>query len=628
MRRPRFLFAAVAMALAVLAPSIAHAWTRVDTTLTMSDGIHLAVTYFLPSRAPEPGGHPAIILMHGFDVQGTAKGAFTDVGEPGPRHADSGYVALAYTVRGMGIGENASEGVFDWFTGTRELQDLREIIAWLGARDDVDDQRIALEGLSQGGLMAWGGALEGMPVRCIVPMASVPNYAASFVADGGFNYLVQTFLSAATVFRQNIRLGPFLRDSLMRAFSEDRYGEARELIARRDLAGREADVALPVFMQCAWHDDIFSSGRALCSFHALGVPKKLLMWPGAHGWPPPQFGPLRDSLTYRFYRRWLRDDPTETIMDSDSALVLIDGATGTPLYASSDDSASWLPQTTGGPTTVRLHLSNGAILTGSVPSAPVIEFRSYVMNVSDDSIPFRSAPFGSDETFIAAGASLVVNSSAATYQANTLLWDYDPATDTRTPVMRGCRQLRGNDAHERERVSYELDAQLYTVRAGHQIEAWVKFGTNASRKFYGIPFKSDDEFGCGLFPPQESANDTLFSSAEGPSFVELRLYRPRPAAIADDGVTGATATSLRVTPTVAHAGTPIVVTRSAIEPADDDRGHTRPAATLELVSLAGAILGRWHLIGAGRLIIPTDDLPAGGYLLSSGAMSTRIVICK
>ena len=146
-----------------LVPSLLFAVNRIETSLTMSDGVSVAISLFVPDGAVPEEGFPAILSAHGFGGSRTGNAARAR------RYADSGYVALTWSVRGQGgpVGtEDASLGRTNWLTDERMVEDIRELLAWLASRSDVRADRIGMEGISQGGLMTWRAAVEGLPIRC------------------------------------------------------------------------------------------------------------------------------------------------------------------------------------------------------------------------------------------------------------------------------------------------------------------------------------------------------------------------------------------------------------------------------------------------------------------------------
>lgn len=126
--------------------------------------------YRQPGRAPQP----AIILTHGFSAtidQGldAFAGAF----------AEAGLAALAFDYRDLGRSDGQERGRI---LASRQHDDLRAAISWLGSQDFIDPNRIALWGFSySGGHSLFVGALDPR-VAAIVAVAPALDIAASFRA--------------------------------------------------------------------------------------------------------------------------------------------------------------------------------------------------------------------------------------------------------------------------------------------------------------------------------------------------------------------------------------------------------------------------------------------------------------
>ena len=95
-----------------------------------------------------------------------------------------------------------------------------------------------------------------------------------------------------------------------------------------------------------------------------------------------------------------------------------------------------------------------------------------------------------------------------------MLWDYDPVTNTARRITRGSWQAR--DGGDERRVEYQLSPQLYTIPAGHVLEARVKFGMS---NILGV--KPDDEFGKVPYRPSVGSTTTLTGTVEEPAYVRM-----------------------------------------------------------------------------------------------------------
>lgn len=135
-----------------------------DVELETEDGVRIAAWY-VPSR-----NGAAVVVLHGA---GATRSAVLDEMRVLAAH---GYGVLAFDARGHGeSGGRAMD--FGWF-GDR---DAFPAIAWLAARSDVVDDRIALLGLSMGGEEAIGVAPFDARVDAVVAEGATGRTAADDV---------------------------------------------------------------------------------------------------------------------------------------------------------------------------------------------------------------------------------------------------------------------------------------------------------------------------------------------------------------------------------------------------------------------------------------------------------------
>ncbi|MGE3799849.1 MAG: CocE/NonD family hydrolase [Candidatus Kapaibacterium sp.] len=511
--------------LLLLFPSLlTSAFTRVDTTLQMSDGVKLSVAYFLPGDAPPQSGWPGILSAHGFAGSKNSNASMAQT------YADSGYFAVTWSIRGQGRGGDVSlqsEGAFNWFTGEREIEDVREILTWMGSRPDVNAERIGMEGISQGGLTTWGALINKLPIHCAVTMASVPHYSESHAHNGCNNYFTQTILELTR--GGLVNMGPFMGDSIYNAYQFDQHDELLRLLQSKELIGKVNQIDVPVFAQLAWQDDLFGTASLFRTYRDSQFPMKMLIVPGNHGSINSWEGRMEQSL--RFYRRWLRDDANETIMQPDSLFTFVDPSDGSYHSFGPDEFENWTPGTFGEKEGVRFYWNTSGRLTTDPPSEQVRFSLLYILNISNGVRVFRTEPLEESLTMIGAEASFFGSSTVNTWQGNVLLWDYNPADSSYRQITRGSWQSR--DGGGEHRVEYQLSPQLYTIQAGHLLEARVKVGMS---NILGL--KPDDEFGKIAYRPSEGGTTTLYGTVEEPAYIHIATYHDPRLTVAEQSVAG------------------------------------------------------------------------------------------
>ena len=285
------------VATALVAPASASAITREDVVFTASDGAKLAATLYRPDGAAPAGGWPAIVALHGL---GGNRGSMNPIAEA--TWVPRGYAVLTFDARGHG----ESEGVVS-VDGPREIQDLRELVAWLAGRPDVADDRIGAWGISYGGGAVLRGAVEGIPFAAVEVVETWTDLYSALLPQGlaksgviaGFVGEIRSPLSPAL---QQIRDDAFAGRNLdaIKAWGRDR--------SSRHLLGA---LRTPTYFFQGRRDFAFGIEQAKAGFSAVRGPKRLYV--GAFGHSPSRFpGPDAARVFAEgtaWFDRWLRALP-------------------------------------------------------------------------------------------------------------------------------------------------------------------------------------------------------------------------------------------------------------------------------------------------------------------------------
>ena len=157
--------------LTLLSTRLTHVSHPGDETVRIpSSGFNLAATLTTPVDHPAPpdGRWPAVVLVAGsgpVDRDETVAG-IPIFGQLANALADAGYLVLRYDKRGIGQsgGRPESADLEDY------AEDLRDVVRYLDDRDDVDRDRIALVGHSEGG---WVGLLTARRERKVGALALI-----------------------------------------------------------------------------------------------------------------------------------------------------------------------------------------------------------------------------------------------------------------------------------------------------------------------------------------------------------------------------------------------------------------------------------------------------------------------
>jgi predicted acyl esterase len=278
----------VAAALFLLPAGHASAadFTKIDTKVTMSDGVQIAVSYFQPTGTPPAAGWPAVILLHGL---GQTRNS-SDFVNWSPNSmaaqylAPEGYAVLTYDARAHG----ESGGLFT-LDGPRELADLRELLTWLTTRHPVDAAHVGAYGASYGGGLVWKAAVEGLPFAAIAPTATWTDLREALAPQG----LVRAgiFLGFAQDIPQD-RYGPEERQLLSDAIAERNVPALRAYLASRSTRPQLGTIRIPTFMLQGRRDFAFDANQAIAAYQHVRGPKRLYIGDFGHtpaSNPPDEF---------------------------------------------------------------------------------------------------------------------------------------------------------------------------------------------------------------------------------------------------------------------------------------------------------------------------------------------------
>ena len=82
-------------------------------------------------------------------------------------------------MRGQG-----NSGGYSNLISTTEMNDLLQVIDYVKKDANTNDERIAMTGGSQGGMIPFMAACYGAKVRCIVTELASPEFASNWIGNG------------------------------------------------------------------------------------------------------------------------------------------------------------------------------------------------------------------------------------------------------------------------------------------------------------------------------------------------------------------------------------------------------------------------------------------------------------
>ena len=177
-----------AAGLSVVRSDLASVATRTETVSNPTDqdvsipgaGFNIAATLTTPSTTGRLR-HPAIVLVAGsgpVDRDETVAGIPIFAQLAGAL-ADQGFLVVRYDKRGVGQSGGRTERV----TLQDYADDLTAVVRWLEKRKDVDKNRLAVAGHSEGGAVAMLSAARGQKIKSLVLIATPGTDGAELVLE-------------------------------------------------------------------------------------------------------------------------------------------------------------------------------------------------------------------------------------------------------------------------------------------------------------------------------------------------------------------------------------------------------------------------------------------------------------
>lgn len=571
-----------------------------DTTLTMSDGAVLDAFYVLPDTPAPAGGYPAVLLVHGFG------GSKNNNASLARSFALEGYAAAAYSVRGQG----SSEGTFDFFTSERILADLRAMVDFTRAMPGVNAQRVGVMGASQGGIHAWNAAAYDMDVRAVISIVANGRSRENWLEDGALNW---TF--AAATLSPNVNFDPAVADSITRARESGDYSYVRSFLTDASTRDLEASVSTPVLTIVSYYDGFFDQNAALRQFAAVPAAKRIILYPAGHSLPDvsAQEDYVMDVIA-RWSAYWLKDEEGyASVASADSAVVFFDAGNERMRVFRPDEEEYWLSQDPD-PRPANLKKLTWYFTDEGLSLTPQLERSerqiSYMNLLGSTPQVFRSPPLTEDVTVAPAPGTAVFRAggTGSQYQMNLVLYDVDPASNTKIPLTR-CHSQQPASAPQD--LTVEMNAVLHTVRAGHVIEA---------RVHGGIALLPDTENNFGNYPlgPIDNSTNTFVFGDNGPSQFTFNVL--------DDGPVFAGAPPMASTAALEGCRPHPFRSTTSISFRLSDARHSR----LSVYDSRGRLVAVLHdgtlAPGAYTTRFDARDLPAGLYVavLQSGSQVDRM----
>jgi predicted acyl esterase len=241
-----------------------NAVNRYDFYFSLSDGVKLDCSKFVPETKPPKNGFPCVIFCHGF---GRSK---DDAISESIRQSKYGFYTLCYSMRGQGNSEGYSNLI-----STTEMNDLIEVIQYVKNETVVNHDRIGITGSSQGGIIPLMAACYGADVRCVIPDLASPEFASSWIENG---CVKMTFVWSLSYDNSIVRYNEEVKQYRGWALSDEKSGWqnlAASLPVNRDFSDRMKDLKVPVLISNSWQDKFFNANGYIKSIPYLVAPYRM-----------------------------------------------------------------------------------------------------------------------------------------------------------------------------------------------------------------------------------------------------------------------------------------------------------------------------------------------------------------
>lgn len=171
-------------------------YTRVDFMLTLPDGVKLDCTKLIPNGTPPAGGWPVAIITHGYGLS-----KFIEL-PSAEEFAEDNYYSFVYSMRGQGVSEGLSN-----FISTTEANDLKDVVQYIKADANTNDNKIFIHGGSQGGIIPFMAVCTGLNVNTIITDLASPTAGSNWIENGGIK---MTFLWTSGYPTNIVRYNPLV----------------------------------------------------------------------------------------------------------------------------------------------------------------------------------------------------------------------------------------------------------------------------------------------------------------------------------------------------------------------------------------------------------------------------------
>ena len=227
---------------------------REDFTLILRDTVALDCSKFYPDTTDPylPNGYPGVIMCHGY---GESKENYEQFAQD---QASYGYSVYIFSMRGQGHSGGKSNLI-----SIIEAEDLKEFVYYVKhdyESSGVDSSRILIMGGSQGAIIPYMAACNGMNVRCMISALGAPDFASNWIENGSIK---RTFYSTITYDTNKARYSTRVGYDMVNWIYADTIkwdSLAYWLPIDRDYQNLVSqNTAVPIMIENTWQDYFFNT---------------------------------------------------------------------------------------------------------------------------------------------------------------------------------------------------------------------------------------------------------------------------------------------------------------------------------------------------------------------------------
>jgi dienelactone hydrolase len=192
--------------------------------------------------------------------------------------------------------------------GPREIQDTKELFAWLTSHPDVDAKHVGAFGVSYGGGNIWASTLAGVPFAAIAPGATWTDLRDALAPNGaGRAGIILGFANDI----DRAKIPPDLQALLQSAYTGQNVDEIRAFLATRSTRAQLGQITIPTLIMQGRRDFAFDVDQALAAYRLVRGPKRLYLGDFGHtpAANPAAELPHFENEVKRWFDHWLRGQP-------------------------------------------------------------------------------------------------------------------------------------------------------------------------------------------------------------------------------------------------------------------------------------------------------------------------------